>query len=109
MFRLSESYFPGCVPTSLDASLDPNAFGTHPGVPLGRIQACVWDDPAYQPAAARHSFPSGHSSLTISAGLLVTLYALGVLPAMQPTLHPSISTWGNRHHYVRCAPRAAAP
>ena len=36
-----------------------------------------FDDPAYQPAAARHSFPSGHSSLTISAGLLVTLYALG--------------------------------
>lgn len=50
---------------------------------------CTWDparmpDPALVPDEEHHSFPSGHSSLTTCAGLMLTMYALGVLPAVQP-------------------------
>lgn len=51
--------------------------------------SCTWDpalmpDPTLPADEESHSFPSGHSSLTMSAGLMLTLYALGVLPAIQP-------------------------
>tara|TARA_B110001452_G_scaffold193155_1_gene163122 strand:- start:223 stop:1149 length:927 start_codon:yes stop_codon:yes gene_type:complete len=50
---------------------------------------CTWDparmpDPALPMDEESHSFPSGHSSLTMSAGLTLTLYALGVLPTARP-------------------------
>jgi len=58
---------------------------------------CTWDpvrmpDPKFVPLDSRHSFPSEHSSLAMSAGLLLTLYALRLLrthggsaPRLQPT------------------------
>ena len=49
-------------------------------------------DPKFVPLDSRHSFPSEHSSLAMSAGLLLTLYALRLLrthggsaPRLQPT------------------------